>query len=118
MEPHLGNGASQAMEDAYILAQLISKAIHRPKLDIAGLLNAYSAVRQPFGNFVVQASRRQGRLCEFNGPGFEEYVEGSTVSPEKIKELGDAINEGWEWTWKTKVADDLERALAFLDQID
>ncbi|KAH9478727.1 Salicylate hydroxylase [Psilocybe cubensis] len=112
MTVHLGNGAGQAMEDAYILANLISKATQE-KLDAVKIAEVYSAVRQPFVNFVVQASRNQGLIYELNAPGLEDLKDGDDVSREDLDKLADLIRSAWDWTIES--ADDgLRKALAML----
>lgn len=75
---------------------------------------AYNSVRQPFGNFAVDATRQQGRRYELSAPGFEDIKAGDIVPQWKLAELGKLIKGGWEWNWKTTVDDDLEIALATL----
>ncbi|KDR82014.1 hypothetical protein GALMADRAFT_221903 [Galerina marginata CBS 339.88] len=113
MAPHLGNGAGQAIEDAYILSNIIGKAARQGQIDIQKLGKIYDATRQPFGNFAVAASRNQGLLYEFNAPGFKDIKEGDTVSDDKLVELGKFIEKGYEWTYQF-ANDDLQRALSML----
>ncbi|KAF8955136.1 salicylate hydroxylase [Flammula alnicola] len=114
MAPHLGNGAAQAIEDGYVLANLLAKGLAEGQLDILRVTKAYNSVRQPFGNFVVNATRQQGRRYELNISGFEDIKEGDMISPRQLAEVGKLIEKGWEWTWKTSIKNDLERALAKL----
>ncbi|PPQ90605.1 hypothetical protein CVT25_007566 [Psilocybe cyanescens] len=113
MTLHLGNGAGQAMEDAYFLANILEKAIHQGKPDVLKLARIYSTVRQPFVNFVVQASRNQGLLYELNAPGLENLKDGDDVPRDKLDNLAGLIRKGWDWTWKS-ADDDLQRALSML----
>lgn len=92
---------------------MIAKAVEQGKPDVSKLTEVYSAVRQPFVNFVVQASRHQGLLYELNAPGLEDLKEGDEVSREDLDKLANLINRGWDWT--TKSADDgLQRALSMV----
>lgn len=101
-------------QDAYILANLLAKAFTEGHLDILRVTKAYNSVRQPFANSVVDATRQQGNRYDLNVSGFEDVKEGDTISPHQLTELGKSIEKGWEWTWKTSIKDDLERALAKL----
>ncbi|KJA17341.1 hypothetical protein HYPSUDRAFT_1023379 [Hypholoma sublateritium FD-334 SS-4] len=112
MPVHLGNGAGQAMEDAYILAHLLHEASKHPKIDVANLVRVYSAVRQPFGNFAARASLEQGRLYEFTE--LDDVREGDVLAPEMLTRLGERIADGWRWTWDSSVKGDLQRALSML----
>ena len=35
---------------------------------------------------------------------------------EKLKQVGDALVENWDWAWLTDVDDDLERAMKLLEE--
>jgi hypothetical protein len=137
MTPHLGNGAGQAMEvshpslaflrkqngnesvhhqDAWILANLINKAIREEGLNICRIADVYTAARTSFVNSVTSLSREQGLRYELLGAEFESVQEGEAVSAEKLAALGRTIERDWEWTWKTSPCDDLQKALTILDQ--
>ncbi|KDR65937.1 hypothetical protein GALMADRAFT_148313 [Galerina marginata CBS 339.88] len=113
MAPHLGSGAGQAIEDAYVLSSTIAKAVRQGGIDIQKLAHAYDTVRQPFGNFVVAATRNQGLRYELNVPGLEGVKEGDAVPFERLTELGQSIEKAWEWTSQS-ASGDLQRALAML----
>jgi salicylate hydroxylase len=93
---------------------LLGKALRQGHFNILRVTEAYNSVRQPFGNFVVDATRQQGRRYELSAPGFKDIEAGDIVSRSKLAELGELIKGGWEWNWKTTVDNDLERALATL----
>ncbi|KAF8894212.1 salicylate hydroxylase [Gymnopilus junonius] len=112
MATHLGNGAGQAIEDAYILSNVIAKSVRQEGLvNIAKIAKIYDTIRQPFGNFAVVASRNQGQLYEFTAPGFEDVKPGEVLPQEKLEELKRAIEKNWWWTYDS-ARGDLERALA------
>ncbi|KAF8152293.1 hypothetical protein B0H34DRAFT_663942, partial [Crassisporium funariophilum] len=117
MTPHQGNGAGQAIEDAYILAHLIAKAV-RTNIPISSITEVYNAIRQPFGNLVQNASRTHGLLYEFNASHFEDVKEEGDVSvrPDRLRELGELITSEWEYAWSTSAEGDLQKALAMLEQ--
>ncbi|PPQ92631.1 hypothetical protein CVT25_007710, partial [Psilocybe cyanescens] len=113
MTPHQGNGSGQAIEDAYILAHLISKAV-RTQTPISKLTEVYDAIRRPFANFVHSASRTHGLLYEFNAPDFVDVRKGEEVSSERLEKLSDMIVGDWEYAWLTTAEEDLQRGLAML----
>ncbi|MFH8382060.1 FAD-dependent monooxygenase [Kitasatospora sp. NPDC018058] len=63
MCPFLGQGACQAIEDAVVLASLLT-----PDTDLATALPAYTATRLPRTTAVVTASRRVGTLVALHTP--------------------------------------------------
>ena len=68
METNVGAGAGQAIEDAYILARLLtSESVSRATIPAA--LFAYNEARLSFTMDVVRRTHYAGRLFEFNeGP--------------------------------------------------
>jgi len=115
MTPHQGNGSGQAIEDAYILAHLLSKALHEG-IPISAVTKVYNDIRQPFGNFVQNASRTHGLLYEFNAPGFEDVQElDDSISSDRLIKLGQLITREWEYAWLTSAQGDCQRALAMLE---
>ncbi|KAF9553097.1 FAD/NAD(P)-binding domain-containing protein [Agrocybe pediades] len=113
MPPHLGNGAGQAIEGAWILANLFAKASRMGNIDVPKITEIYDLVRQPFGNFAAAASNRQGHFYELNCPGFEDVKDGEALPQHKLDELASFIEDGWSWTWGS-ANDDLEKALNML----
>ncbi|TFK44427.1 FAD/NAD-P-binding domain-containing protein [Crucibulum laeve] len=97
MTPHQGAGAGQAIEDAFILAELLAKA----KLEnVYAALDAYEKVRLPVANGVLRGSYESGMMYEFNSSLGEKY-----------ESLGPAIQRQWDWISSTSVEDDVVRAL-------
>lgn len=132
MTPHLGSGAGQAMEvrrktlrgrfsdcewhfkqDAYILASVITTGV-RDGIDISRVTETYTAVRQPMGNFVLNASRRLGLGIELNAPDLEDLRENEPVQMARLVKVAKEITQCWEWTWNTSVQEDQGRAIAHL----
>ena len=130
MATHLGNGAGQAIEvshsdlhtltanhlrriqDAYILSNVMAESIRRGgSVDISKVGKIYDAIRQPFGNSSVRATRNMGLLYEFSAPGFEDVKPGEVLSEERIAELRESIEKNWQWTHQS-ASGDLERALS------
>ncbi|KJA16008.1 hypothetical protein HYPSUDRAFT_80276 [Hypholoma sublateritium FD-334 SS-4] len=111
MPPHQGSGAGQAIEDAYILAKLLSHP-KATKVLIPKISEVYNSIRQPRGNRVLAASIRTGLLCEFLAPGFEHVREGDAHVPfDKLHEVAELLSKELEWTWKESAEGDVERAL-------
>ncbi|KAF8148009.1 salicylate hydroxylase [Crassisporium funariophilum] len=114
MTPHQGAGAGQAIEDAYILATLISR-LGEDHVEVNELSKVYNTIRCPAGNRVLEGSRRSGLLCELVGPGFEDILEGDTsLSRAKLATLIEEMQQDWRWAWAESAEDDRQRALAML----
>ncbi|KAF9051513.1 hypothetical protein BJ165DRAFT_1340332, partial [Panaeolus papilionaceus] len=93
MPTHLGNGAGQAIEDAFILATLLAESNKRGEIDVARIAKVYDHIRQPFANSVLTASKNQGLFYEFMTPDFQDVKEGDLVAKERLEELGVRIQE-------------------------
>ena len=104
---------AQTIQDAYILAGILHKGISKGA-SIEQMSQVYSRVRQPWGNFVVEATRLQGRLYEFCNPAFANIKEGDEVPLEILEDLGNKIQAGWRWTWKSSSQVPLQEGLAKL----
>ncbi|KAF8519490.1 FAD/NAD-binding domain-containing protein [Hysterangium stoloniferum] len=103
MTPHQGAGAGQAIEDAYVLAEILgSPTTTRETLEKG--LGAYEHIRLPLATHVLQGSRDAGRLYEFNGPPGDDYP---------ILKL--AIRGQWDWIWKSTPEEDVTRALIWME---
>ena len=64
MTPNQGSGAGQAIEDAYVLAALLTHpSVTRESIPRA--LKIYEKIRLPHGNDVQRRSRENGKLYEF-----------------------------------------------------
>ncbi|KAL0948100.1 hypothetical protein HGRIS_010717 [Hohenbuehelia grisea] len=117
MTPHQGAGAGQAIDDAFVLSALLGSTLCNPE-SIPQVLQAYNAVRQPFGNRVVAASRAQGLFYEFNAPGFEDiHSEGQdTISKARLEEGAEQLVQTWVWLWTTSATEERNRALKMLEE--
>ena len=61
--PNLGQGAAQAIEDAFVLADQID---HSARLSDA--LQSYELIRQPKTRFIIERSRQIGRVAHVANP--------------------------------------------------
>ncbi|KAI0355681.1 FAD/NAD-P-binding domain-containing protein [Trametes cingulata] len=104
MTPHQGAGAGQAIEDAFILAEVLG----HPRTTLSTLhhaLSAYEAVRLPLANHVLKGSRESGDMYEFNGPLWDD-----------LPRLGPQIGRQWNWLWETTPHGEREKAFRLLLQ--
>ncbi|KAF7376334.1 Glycoside hydrolase family 3 protein [Mycena sanguinolenta] len=100
LKTHLGSGAGQAIEDAFILASVLG-ATGTNNLDEA--LEAYQRTRLPVANHVLRSSFESGKMFEFNSSFAEEY---STLGP--------AIGRQWGFLTESTPEGEAEKALGIL----
>jgi len=110
MTPHLGAGAGQAMEDAYVLGKLLSDGVDKWPV----VLQAYNFVRHPAANKIQRNAREMGFYYDLNAPGFENITDiGQALTPEQITLICDTVKEKWSW-WENNADEDLMKAIKFL----
>lgn len=63
MTPNLGQGACQAIEDAWVLARCLTEGD-----DVAAALRVYESERQPRTRWFVERSQRFGQLAQWSHP--------------------------------------------------
>ncbi|AHG90286.1 monooxygenase FAD-binding protein [Gemmatirosa kalamazoonensis] len=61
--PNLGQGAAQAIEDAWVLADRLARSV-----SVEAALREYEAIRKPKARFVVDRSWQVGRLAHLSNP--------------------------------------------------
>jgi salicylate hydroxylase len=95
MLPYLGLGASQALEDAFLLAKLLQAALKSGPLPsrtetltrASVALKVYDRVRRPIALEAQRRSRLQGRLYSLaEGPECGDPIE-----------MERRTNENWTW---------------------
>ncbi|KAH0833996.1 hypothetical protein J3R83DRAFT_11232 [Lanmaoa asiatica] len=95
MEPHLGVGAGQAIEDAFVLGRLLThKLTHQG--NVTDALKTYEEVRLPIVNSIAQRSQNVGRYYGFR----HVFADGSVPaqgSPEELDYMRKSIEDAWEW---------------------
>ncbi|THH02108.1 hypothetical protein EW026_g739 [Hermanssonia centrifuga] len=100
MAPHQGSGAGQAIEDAYILANLLGHPF--TTLDtLSHTLKAYEHVRLPLANNVRTTSRNTGPMFEFKSSSGDDY-----------KAIKATMEHQWDWMSADGVEEQLQKALS------
>ncbi|KAF8990560.1 hypothetical protein BDQ17DRAFT_1371721 [Cyathus striatus] len=117
MTPNLGSGAGQAVEDAYTLAHLLSKAISEQK-PIHRVTDAYTKSRQPLANLVLKRSLEADRLTRFRSDRTRGYEGINDKDDESKKEMFKRFAVEYEalysW-WETNpVEQEVEKVLQML----
>lgn len=101
--PHQGAGAGQAIEDAFILSNLLGDCTKLA--DIEGALKAYDEVRRPRSQKVVTTSREAAALYEFEN----EEILGGENGPD-IEGMKQRLRERCKWIWDEDLRAQLETA--------
>lgn len=102
--PHQGAGAGMALEDAFVLSNLLG-SVHKPE-GIESAFRASDAVRRPRSQNLVTTSRTAGLLYDFEGEGIGD-------DEERIRE--DLIQR-YQWIWEENLDRELSEAKALLGQ--
>ncbi|KAK5657177.1 hypothetical protein OQA88_3234 [Cercophora sp. LCS_1] len=103
--PHLGNGAGQVMEDAYVLSGLLGTHLPKTEEDIEKVYKAYDAVRRPRSQQLVRYSHVTGMTYSMQEPG----VEGDFEKMRKV------LGERLRWLLETDLEGHLAEAVALLE---
>jgi salicylate hydroxylase len=96
--PHQGAGAGQAIEDAFILSNLLGQVNSTKEIENA--FHAYDAVRRPRSQKVVTTSREAAAIYEF-----EDEKLGTDL--ELIKRT---LEQRYDWIWDEDLHEQLRKA--------
>ncbi|KZT56920.1 FAD/NAD(P)-binding domain-containing protein [Calocera cornea HHB12733] len=96
--PHQGNGASQGIEDAHVLANLLSHPLCT-KATVPLALKAYDAVRRPRSQRLQQSSYDVGRLFECVSDAGEDEAK-----------IAEAFATVMDWVWCIDINEQRDRA--------
>ncbi|KAI9642265.1 hypothetical protein NHQ30_009067 [Ciborinia camelliae] len=102
--PHQGAGAGQAIEDAFILSNLLGDCTEVSQLE--SVFKAYDEVRRPRSQKVVTTSREAAELYEFES---KEVVGGEDKDVD-IEEMKKRLRERCKWIWNEDLGEQLARA--------
>ena len=100
--PHMGAGAGMAMEDAYILSQLIASV--KGTADVEHAFRAYDAVRRPRTQKLVENSRNAGLLIDYMVPGIDD----------KTDTIVERLMSWYHWLWHEDLEAQLKHAKSLL----
>ncbi|KAK0436633.1 uncharacterized protein EV420DRAFT_235664 [Desarmillaria tabescens] len=102
MPPHLGAGVGQGFEDVFVLCELL-KNDQVTKSNIEDALQAYTEVRSPRANGVIERTIEAGQIYESYQPGME------TQEATKLSNL-------WEPVWHHDLDADVKRAIEMVSK--
>ncbi|KAF9449151.1 4-aminobenzoate hydroxylase [Macrolepiota fuliginosa MF-IS2] len=112
MLPHLGAGASVGIEDAYILASLLTHHSTPRVLSthyINHLASVYNTIRVPRAISMAKSTIDTGYLCNLEAPIYEGYKPGDEIPMDLLVEGARTIERNWSWT-TTNASEDRWRA--------
>ena len=129
MTPHQAAGASQAIEDAYILGEILGRIFTAcsgaapPALLLEHAFKVYEQIRLPLANSVLMKSRDNGRMYSLTYPGctpedlFEIDENGRLqLGAGKVERMEKIFDAQWSWAWTTTIEDDRDQAMRLLDE--
>lgn len=105
MTPHLGNGASQGIEDAHLLAHLLLHPLVTPST-VSSALKAYELVRKARVQGIKELSYETGRLWELSS---------SKVAANDTREFARVARETVEYIWAVDVGKQVETAKGWFE---
>ncbi|UNI24558.1 Salicylate 1-monooxygenase [Purpureocillium takamizusanense] len=102
--PHQGAGAGQAIEDAYVLAELLADDAVETMEDVVAAFKAYDSVRRPRSQKVVTSSKENAELLCLCHKGIGN-------DGEKLRQSWD---ERFQWLWNLDLDEHIESGRAQL----
>ena len=130
MTPHQAAGAAQAIEDAYILGEILDRIFTScpgaapPELLLEHAFKVYEQIRLPLANSVLMKSRDNGRMYCLSYPGcrpedlFEIDENGEQqLGAGKVERMEEIFIAQWSWAWTTTIEDDRDQAMRLLDEV-
>ncbi|KAJ6784674.1 hypothetical protein PWT90_00417 [Aphanocladium album] len=106
--PHQGSGLGQGIEDAHLLAELLSDAFVNTTADAMLALEAYDAVRRPRSQRAVATSREHAEILCGNHP--------MCVDPNSDNLLG-YWQERFRWLWDVDPNEEVAKARNILHKL-
>ncbi|THU93322.1 FAD/NAD(P)-binding domain-containing protein [Dendrothele bispora CBS 962.96] len=118
MTPHQGVGGGQAIEDAYILARILTYKT-TTKSTLVAALKVYDEIRRPPSQYAAEVSRSNGMMYEYNHPDFVYNSPGHPDGPsrEELEKMGQALGKTFLWLAQGHIRDDWIKAQEMLEKI-
>uniref|UniRef100_A0A0W0FUL0 Putative salicylate hydroxylase n=1 Tax=Moniliophthora roreri TaxID=221103 RepID=A0A0W0FUL0_MONRR len=114
--PHQGTGAGQAIEDAYILAELLGHS-STTRDTIPRALRIYDSIRRPWTQEVANRAQLNGRYLALGLDGFD-FDNSPVIDIERnLRKLGSLLMDNWKWSWETDVREVLQKAIERLEEV-
>ena len=101
--PHQGAGAGVALEDAYILSNVLHRVKQGTDEEIAAAFDAYDAMRREHSQKLVTTSRAVSEIYEFQSMG------------NKKEDIAGTLSGWYNWIWNHDLEKDLKEAFQMMD---
>jgi salicylate hydroxylase len=101
--PHQGAGAGMALEDAYILSNVLGRVKEGRDDEIAAAFEAYNATRKERSQKLVTTSHQVAEVYEFQKVG------------DGVEEIRAALRDWYKWIWEHDLEEDLQEAFKIMD---
>ncbi|KAK0501803.1 hypothetical protein EDD18DRAFT_1066460 [Armillaria luteobubalina] len=102
MGPHMGAGVGQGFEDVFLLCELLKNDIVT-RSNIEDALQAYSEVRSPRANWVLERTNQALRVYQSYEPGMEA-------------EKAEKLTNQWDPIWHHDLGADINRAIEMVSK--
>ncbi|KAF5353975.1 hypothetical protein D9756_007015 [Leucocoprinus leucothites] len=101
MLPYQGAGAGAGIEDAYILATLLTHRLTSTSSSpdhLSKLIDIYNCIRVPSAAAMVKSTVTQGALYTLAVPELDEYKEGDHIPFDRLLDVFHTVADNWSWT--------------------
>lgn len=105
--PHMGAGAGQAIEDAYVLVEMLADPRLKERRHVQAALRAYDLVRRPRSQKVVQKSHENAKALCLMAPGIG-------TDEDKLRDLW---TDNFHWLWDLDMKAHAESARSILTEL-
>ncbi|KAK1230959.1 hypothetical protein PQX77_005933 [Marasmius sp. AFHP31] len=112
--PHQGTGAGQAIEDAYVLAELLGHP-QTTREAISRTLRIYDSIRRPWVQEIAERARLNGHCLALDFEGFDFDNASSDAVAKQLRRMGDFLADNWRWCWDSSVQESLDAAIRLLE---
>jgi salicylate hydroxylase len=102
--PHFGAGGGLALEDAYILSNLLG--LCTSVTDILNAFKAYDIVRIPRTHRVIKDSNEQGKIMDLEATGIGDDLE----------KTAQKLDTTVRWIWRVDLPKQLEEAVVIFEK--
>ena len=102
--PHQGSGAGMAIEDAYILSNMIGQMRHAD--DYEASFSAYNKIRHTRGMDLVTTSHAAGEVYEFQG----------ATTGDDAQKIDQHLSVRYHWIWREDLEGELKQATNLVEQ--
>lgn len=111
--PHQGSGAGQAIEDAFVLATVLSHP-NTNRETLGRALSIYDHVRRPVAHDVHQRNRLNGQYFTFHHTDADFDRLSADEMMGTLKDTAAHFIKNWEWAWSTSAEPLVREALQLL----